>query len=208
MKRIILSVAATFILAGVFAQARLATADYNKTMQPAVENNYPFSEKTVSRAIEDKMQKIGYKGKDTKGYTVYRGVKMAELGPDTYDLFFKVDGKKDNATVTLMISSGYDKFIGESDNSTVIDNSKKYLESLLEVVAAYDLEQQIAEQDEVTKKADKRLANLVEDAEDLQKKKTRIEKDIEENIKKQADQKNEAEKQRQILQNLIGKRKQ
>lgn len=210
MKKIFLSLMITFIAAVSFAQAHLATSDYQKTMQPAVENEYPFPEKTVSKAIEDKMQKIGYKGKDTKGYVVYRGVHMDELGPGSYDLYFKVDkrSKKENTVVTMLISAGYEKFIGDSTNGTVIENAKNYLNNLIDVVAAYDLEQQINEQDDAAKKADKKLANLVDDANDLQKKKAKIEKDIEENTQKQADQKAEAEKQHQILDTLKAKRKQ
>ena len=210
MKRIILSLFTVTISALSFAQAHLATADYQKTMQPAVENEYPFPEKTVSKAIDDKMQKLGYKGKDNKGYVIYRGVRIAELGPDAYDLYFKVDkrSKKENTVVTMLVSSGYDKFIGDSSDNTVIDNSKKFLDSLINTVAAYDLEMQITEQEDVAKKADRRWAGLVDDGADLQKKKAKIEKEIEENIKKQADQKVETEKQRQILDTLKSKRKQ
>lgn len=212
MKKLFLSLAITLMATASFAQAHLATADYQKTMQPAVENDIPFPEKTVNKAIEDKMQKMGYKGKDNKGYTIYRGVRMAELGPDAYDLYFKTDRKSrkesGNTVVTMMVSSGYDKFIGDSTNSAVIENAKKYLNGLTETVAAYDLEQQITEQEDATKKADKKLASLVDDGQDLQKKKAKIEKDIEENIKKQADQKAEGEKQRQIFDTLKAKRKQ
>ena len=212
MKKLFLSLAVTVMATASFAQAHLATADYQKTMQPAVENDIPFPEKTVNKAIEDKMQKMGYKGKDNKGYTIYRGVRMAELGPDAYDLYFKTDRKSrkesDNTVVTMMVSSGYDKFIGDSTNGTVIENAKNYLNGLTEIIAAYDLELQITEQENATKKADKKLTNLVEDGQDLQKKKARIEKDIEDNIKKQADQKAESEKQRQIFETLKAKRKQ
>ena len=212
MKKLFLSLAITVMATASFAQAHLATADYQKTMQPAVENDIPFPEKTVNKAIEDKMQKMGYKGKDNKGYTIYRGVRMAELGPDAYDLYFKTDRKSrkesDNTVVTMMVSSGYDKFIGDSTNGTVIENAKNYLNSLTEMIAAYDLELQIKEQEDATKKADKKLTNLVEDGQNLQKKKARIEKDIEDNIKKQADQKAESEKQRQIFETLKAKRKQ
>lgn len=212
MKKLFLSLTIMVMATASFAQARLATADYQKTMQPAVENDIPFPEKTVSRAIEDKMQKMGYKGKDNKGFTIYRGVHIASLGPDAYDLYFKTDKKsrKESGTtvVTMMVSAGYDKFIGDSTNSVVIDNAKNYLNGLTEIVGAYDLEQQINEQEDASKKADKKLANLVEDGQDLQKKKAKIEKDIEENIKKQAEQKSEAEKQRQIFDTLKAKRKQ
>jgi NADH dehydrogenase/NADH:ubiquinone oxidoreductase subunit G len=196
---------------GAFSQARQATADYNKTMQPAVETEIPFSEKTVMKSLVEKMEKKGYKGKDVKGYTVFRGVNMAEIGPDTYDLYFKTDRKKkekDVTILTMLVSTGSDKFISESDNSTVLDNAKSFLNNHTESATAYDLELQVKDQDEATAKAEKKYKNLVEDGQDLVKKKERIEKDIEDNIKKQEAQKAEVEKQTQIFTTLKAKRKQ
>ena len=157
-------------------------------------------------------QKLGYKGKDTKGYLTYKGVRLPQLGPDTYDLYFKTDKKsrkeKDATIVTLMISSGYEKFIGDTTNAPLIDSAKNYLNGLTAMVAAYDLDQQITDQDDAVKKVLKKLTNLTETGQELQKKKVRIENDIADNLKGQASQKTESEKQQQILQTLRDKRKQ
>lgn len=211
MKKIFLSALVILLSTGAFAQARTITTEYQKNMQPAVETEVPFPEKTVMKSIIDKMEKLGYKGKETKGYTVFKGVRLQELGPDSYDLYFKTDKKakqKDATIVTMLVSSGYEKFLGEADNAELIENAKTFLNKQTATSEAYDLEMQIKDQEEVTKKAEKKLANLVEDGEDLQKKKAKLEKDIEENIKKQADQKAEIEKQQQIFETLKGKRKQ
>ncbi len=211
MKKLLLLSAILFLATGAFAQAREATADYNKTMQPAVEIEIPFPEKTVMRSLVEKMEKRGYKGKDTKGYNVFKGVNMSEIGPGTYDLYFKTDRKKKDKEVTILtmlVSSGSEKFISEADNSTVMDNSKSFLNSHTENAVAYDLELQVKDQEEATTKAEKKLANLVEDGQDLVKKKEKIEKEIEENKKKQSDQKAEVEKQNQIFSTLKAKRKQ
>ena len=203
-----------FLLAAIllhnhsFSQARLATADYQKTVQPALEIEIPFTEKIVSKAIDDKMQKMGYKGKDSKGYLTYKGVHLAELGPDAYDLYFGTERKKDFTIVTMMISSGYEKFIGDTTNAPVVNNAKTFLNSLTNIVAAFDLEQQIGEQENILKKAYKRLTNLAEDGQGLQRKKAKLEQELQDNLKQQADQKTEAAKQRQILETLKAKRKQ
>lgn len=211
MKKLIATLSILILSVAVFAQAKLATADYQKTMQPAVEVEIPFPEKTVLKAIDDTLQKMGYKGKETKGYVVYKGVKMPQLGTESYDLYFKTDRKskqqKDVTILTMMISSGFDKFIGETTDAPVINNAKSFLNKQTDMVVAYDLEQQIKDQEESTKKADKKLSGLVEDAESLQKKKTKLDNDIAENLKQQETQKAEAEKQKQILVTLKGKRK-
>ena len=212
MKKLFFIAIAVAMCSTSIAQSRLATADYQKTKQPGIELDVPFPEKTVSKSIDDYFQKLGYKGKDTKGYLTYKGVRLPQLGPDTYDLYFKTDKKsrkeKDATTVTLMISTGYEKFIGDTTNAPLIDSAKNYLNGLTDRVAAYDLDQQINEQDDAVKKALKKLTNLTETGQDLQKKKVKIENDIADNLKGQASQKTESEKQQQILQTLRGKRKQ
>lgn len=212
MKKLFFVTIAVAIYGTSIAQSRLATADYQKTKQPGIELDVPFPEKTVSKSIDDYFQKLGYKGKDTKGYLTYKGVRLPQLGSDIYDLYFKTDKKsrkeKDATTVTLMISSGYEKFIGDTTNAPLIDSAKNYLNGLTDRVAAYDLDQQITEQDVALKKALKKLTNLTETGQDLQKKKVKIENDIADNLKGQASQKAESEKQQQILQTLRDKRKQ
>lgn len=212
MKKLFFVTIAVAIYGTSIAQSRLATAEYQKTKQPGIELDVPFPEKTVSKSIDDYFQKLGYKGKDTKGYLTYKGVRLPQLGPDIYDLYFKTDKKsrkeKDATTVTLMISSGYEKFIGDTTNAPLIDSAKNYMNGLTDRVAAYDLDQQITEQDVALKKALKKLTNLTETGQDLQKKKVKIENDISDNLKGQASQKAESEKQQQILQTLRDKRKQ
>jgi len=212
MKKLLLTAAIYFVTTAAFAQARTATAEYNKNIQPALEIEIPFEEKTVMKSLVDTLEKKGYKGKENKGYTIFKGVNLPEIGPGSYDLYFKADPKsrkeKDITVLTMLVSSGGEKFISESDDATVISNSKAFLESHTDNATAYDLELQIKTQQDATEKADKKYNNLVEDGQDLVKKKEKLEKDIADNQQKQTDQKAEAEKQRQILNTLIGKRRQ
>jgi hypothetical protein len=194
------------------AQSRTATVEYQKINRQAVVNEIPFPEKTIRDAIDNKMQQMGYKGKDSKGFTVYKGVRMPELGSDSYDLYFMADRKsrkeKENSTLTLMITKGFDSFVSDSSDSRVLGNAKNYLDTIKNMIAAYDLEQQIMAQEDAVKKADKKYNNLIDDAASLEKKRKSIEKDIEDNKKDQANQQSEIEKQKQILETLRGKRKQ
>ena len=212
MKKILLSAVIFFMATTAFAQARTATAEYNKTMQPAIEIEIPFEEKTVMKSLIEKMEKKGYKGKESKDYMVFKGVTMSELGAGSYDLYFKTGRKsrkeKDISILTMLLSKGNDTFINETDEAALYSNAKSFLNNHIDNATAYDLELQIKEQTDATEKADKKYSNLVEDGHDLVKKKEKIEKEIVENTKKQADQKSEAEKQRQILTTLMAKRKQ
>jgi hypothetical protein len=212
MKQIFTLILSIGFCTAVMAQAHTETVKYQKIDRQAVVNDIPFSEKTIREAIENKMGQLGYKGKESKGFVVYQGVKMAELGKEAYDLYFMADKKsrrdKDNSTLTLMISKGFDAFVADSSDVALISNAKEYLNNIKAMVGAYDLEQQIIAQEDAIKKADKKYNNTVEDGISLEKKRKNIEKDIEDNKKDQASQQAEIEKQRQILQTLRGKRKQ
>jgi hypothetical protein len=211
MRKIPLVLVALFAFANSFSQSFTTTAQYNKTTVPALQVEIPYPSKTVDKAIEDKMSKMGYNSKGDKDYTVYRGVKDGQLSSDPYDLYFETDrksrGEKDITIVTFLISPGYGKFASDSSDAQLIANAKQYLNNLIAVVAAYDLEQQIAAQQEAVKKADKKLSNLVDDGQDLAKKQKKIEDDIQQNSKDQSDQKAELDRQKQILATLLSQRK-
>ena len=106
----------------------------------------------------------------------------------------------------MMISRGEDNFISEATDPDLIKKMKNYLDNISPAIAHYDLEQQIAGQEEMVMKAEKKAANLFETAEDLQKKKKKVEEQIGDNIKDQAKQKDELEKQKQLLQALKANR--
>jgi hypothetical protein len=212
MKKIFFTLIALCIYLFSFSQARYTTTEYQKQVKPAVVTELPFPEKTISDAIEDKLGKMGYKGSSSKGFTVYKGVRLPELGNESYDLYFMVDriSRKDkgNSTVTLMISKGYETFVSDTSDSRLVDNAKTYLNNLRETTAAYDLELQITDQEDAVKKASKKYVNLVDEATDLQKKKRKLEDQIAQNLVDQKNQQDEEAKQKQMLDVLKGKRKQ
>jgi hypothetical protein len=212
MKKLILLFFAVGIYVAGFSQAISTIAQYQKTQQPALQVEIPFPSKTVDKAVDDKFSKLGYKGSSDKDYTVYKGARLQEISTDPYDLYFKSDRKsrdqKDVTVLTLLISSGYQKFIGDSTNLTLINNAKLFLDSLVNTVAAYDLEQQISDQQNVVKKAGKKLSDLSDNGQDLAKKQKKLQQDIADNTQAQATQQAELSKQQQILTTLISQRKQ
>lgn len=194
------------------AQSEITTVNYLKVDREAVANEIPFPEKTIMKAIDNKMLQMGYKGKDSKGFTVYKAVRLPELGSAEYDLYFIAERKsrrnKDNSTVTLMISKGADNFATVKNDAALFDNAKKYLENILPMITAYDLELQINDQQDAVNNADKKYNNLIDEGQSLEKKKKNIEKDIEDNKKNQENQAMEIEKQKQKLETLKAGRKQ
>lgn len=194
------------------AQSVVTTVKFQKADRVAVENELPFPEKTIMQAVVNKLEAMGYKATDSKGFTIFKGVKLAELGPGEYDLYFMAERKswrnKDNSTLTLMISKGFEKFLTIKEDATLITQAQTYLEHILPLVEAHDHELQIVAQQEAVTKADKKYTSLVDEAQSLEKKKRSIEKDIEDNKTNQEKQLGEIEKQKQILQTLLSTRKQ
>jgi len=88
-----------------------------------------------------------------------------------------------------------------------MEEGKKFLENLIPVVQNYDLDLQITAQENEIKNAEKKLTSLQENGQSLLKKKEKLEKEIEENTAKTADQEVELAKQKQIGLTLRTKRK-
>lgn len=212
MKQIFFLFLSCCILTVTIAQTRSTTTEYQKITRPALVNELPFPAKTVEDAMADAFTKMGYKGTSSKGFTVFKGVHLKELGLEPYDLYFMVDKKskrdKDNSIVTLMVSKGFDAFISDTLEGEVFKRAKNYLDSLRNSIAAYDLEQQIIAQEGEVKNAEKKNENLSDEGKDLAKKMRKLEQDISDNKKDQERQARELETQKQISETLKMKRKQ
>jgi hypothetical protein len=212
MKKIIYTLITLFIFTiTCSAQTRYVFIDFKDAKKPGVQNEFSYSDKTVSGAIDEKMTKMGYKSKDVKGYTVYKNVLLPELGSQAYDLYFKVDRKsrkeKDNAVVTMLVSSGNENFISDSSDGITMNNARNYLDNLLPTLTEYDLQQQVNAQQDIVTKAEKKYKSLQDDADDLQKKKKKLEQQMEDNAKAQKDQLVEIDRQRQLFQSIKSRQK-
>jgi len=194
------------------AQAYTGQSDFKKSVHSAVLKEMPYDQDIAAEAINNKFKNLGYNGKSDDDYKVYRGVKLSEIGPDTYDLYIKTDRKskkeKDKCVVCMLISKGNENFVNEAGDPELFANAKSFLDKTLNDVAAADLEKQISDQEEVVKKATKKLNGLSDDGNDLLKKKKKIEEEISNNQQDLENQQKEVSAQQQVLETLKAKRKQ
>ncbi|MDQ6755676.1 MAG: hypothetical protein M3004_01960, partial [Bacteroidota bacterium] len=95
-----------------------------------------------------------------------------------------------------------ENFISDSSDSRTMENARAFLDNLMPSIAGYDLQQQINAQQDAVAKAEKKYKSLQNDADDLQKRKKKIEQQIEDNTKDQKNQQDEIQKQRQLLEAL------
>jgi predicted nucleic acid-binding Zn-ribbon protein len=114
---------------------------------------------------------------------------------------------KDVAVVNMLISTGNEVFVSDQADSITIRRGKTFLDSFQPDIEAFDLQQQVNDQQDAVTKAEKKYRSLQDDADDLQKKKNKLEQQIEDNLKAQKEQKAEIEKQKQLFEFIKGKQK-
>lgn len=211
MKLILFTGCLIFSLA-IRAQSVEGTAEYNKAQQPAVICEFPYPPALVETVLGDDLKQKGFgKGKSSKGYQLYQAINFNEISSEKIDLYVQVEKKsrkeKEISTITVLVSKGYDNFIGKSADAAIVQNLINYVNGLKPKLEKSSLEIQIAEQEDLVRKEEKKFNTLVDDGESLVKKKKKLEDDIEDNKKEQEKQRTELEKQRVILETIKAQRK-
>jgi hypothetical protein len=213
MKKIyILSVSILFLSFQSLAQSYVGEAKINRMPKMAIINELPYSPDVAENGIKKKMSQMGYTGKENDGYLVYKNVSMPDIGPGKYNLYFKADrkSKKDNSQslVYMLISDSYDAFINETRDGDAVRNGKTFLNTLNVQAESASIDKEISTEEENLKKAEKRYNNAIDDGNDLEKKRRKLEEEIAENKKAQEQRKLDIEKQKLVLEAARNKRKQ
>ncbi len=210
MKLFFLSAIAAISTMGLFAQSQTGTTTFNKTPQPAVIYNLPYSAEAVTNGVENKMNTYG-KPKKVKGFLQYKNVLITDISKEPISIYFNAEKKSNkddaNAVLTMMISNEFDRFYAVEDNRALFDSAKAFLNSFEPSVVAASLELKIKDQDESVKKSDKKLKNLRDDGIDYEKQRKKLEDKIAQNTVDIATQEQELNKQKEQLDGLIKQRK-
>lgn len=177
MKKIILAFIVIFSAHLAFAQpaATDTRVEYQKGDKAAAVIELPYNTDVVAAAIKDDMLKKGIREEKSKGFQAFKGARLTPTDGEVVDMYFKVDRKsrKDNsASVVYLIIGrpGENVALRTGDDAYKVDEAKTYLNNLTPTVDAYNLEVTIAQQDDVIKKAEKRLNNLQDDQRNYEKK--------------------------------------
>ncbi len=211
MKCIISTIFSLLITGFVFAQTPMqSTAEYNGQKYPCYITEYNLPPDDTKNVIVEKLRAEGYNADKSKGYIVYRDVKLQDLNSsEAQDVFFKIERKsrkeKDKSIVTMITAKAglipEDKVKGAttvadiepSPNAIVFINSFQSGINL----QAYNLA--VSDQEDVVAKAEKRLKSLQDDSVKLVKKINEYQTDLEVNKKDQQKQVDEIAKQKAIL---------
>lgn len=178
-----------------------------KTVKTMDINNAPD---IVEQAIKNKMAKAGYKPKESKGWMIFKSVNDPELSDEPCDLHVKVEKKsrkeKDASVVYFFISKPNDHTRAALFSGAALGITG-FHSQVTAHADAHQLEKDIQDQEETTKKAEKKYDDLVKEQSSLEKKIKNLQEDLESNKEKQQSQMQEVENQRKALELLKGKRK-
>lgn len=191
--------------------------EYNKTMQKCqvLEFNYPA--KDLEKATQDYVSKMGGKIKSAgKGWNVAKGVRLHRSNDRFYDLYYKIDGtgKGDRAQskMSIIVSEPGENLVAAADQTVARGavaasaGAAAFFSEMGSTVGEYDLNKKIAAQEDEIRKAQKKYDNLVLDAKNLETKRTKLEKDIADNKSAQAQQQQEVDRLKALLEQIKSKK--
>ncbi len=210
MKKLILLATSLPLVLFTAAQS-FGELEWQKTKIPATIIEIPQSASVTEAAIKQKLAQLGYNGKETKGVTVYKAVRIPEISSETIDLYLKVERKsrkeKDESVVYFAVARGYENFVKSGSDTGFIRSIHFYTNNFNGWAEAEALEREIKDQEDKLKSAEKKADDLQSESESLQKRLKKLQEDIEENKKNIEKQKLEVENQRKALDILRSKRK-
>ncbi|MEO5650360.1 MAG: hypothetical protein ABIR03_10625 [Ginsengibacter sp.] len=211
MKHICTLTFSLLITAFAVAQSPMkSTAEYNGQKYPCYITEYNLPPDETETVIKEKLKSEGYNADKSKGFLVYRNVRLKDLNSEVaQDVFFKVERKsrkeKDISLVTMITAKAgqvpEEKVKGAKIVANVepSQNSVFFLNTFQSGVnlSAYNLA--VAGQVDEVAKAEKKLEGLQKEQLKIEKKIKDYEDDLLANKKDQENQANEIAKLREIL---------
>ena len=204
-------------IVSVQAQVQTGRIEFQKVDRQAIVAFTQYPSTVVEQAINSKMEILGNKGKENRSlinlnksnFFIYRSALLPKFEKPV-DLYFKTEdrGKKDvdESVIYMLIGKGPDDFANSDKDPELIEQGKEFLKSILPHIAAYSLELDIVNQQELIQKIQGKIERLIADSVDLDKKLKNIQLKQQENSKDKLQQVQEQQRQRGLLEALKGKR--
>jgi hypothetical protein len=192
------------------AQSYEGTVDFQKKDEKAILIEFPYPSSIVEDAVADKMEKLGCRKKESKGFLVYKNAVVRDISAEPADFAIRVERKSrkehDQSMLYFIVSRNDENVIARND-ALLNSNVKTFLNRLTSDIEAYNLEVQIKAQEAMVSKAEKKLREMNEDQQSMEKKIKKLEDDLKENANNQYDQRKEIENPTQVLEAMKTRRK-
>lgn len=179
-KKVLLPIVMVFLVLTSLAQSYEGTIQYDKKKQAAIVCDYSYPAQAVENAFVIRMEKLGYKAKEEKGilnrdkgFLVFKNAYITDISKDRLDYIIKVERKsrkESDESIIYMVMLKNDVNAISTMEAYDIGKAKSYLNEMLPDIEAANLELQIAAQEEVVTKAEKKLKELQDDKLNLEKK--------------------------------------
>lgn len=153
---------------------------------PAAVIDLPYAADMLEDAISEAMADKGYTGTKFRDYKVYRSVESVH-GNARYDIYIKAERKsrKDKeASVVYALCSKPNEVVSEASagSEPAVEDGKDLLNNLVPKIAAYQLKLEIAAQETIVAKMQKKETELLQDSTDLSLKLKQLNDKVQENL--------------------------
>ncbi len=208
MKKTFLFLCGLLLLGNITsAQVTEGEVEFNKVKRTVKQMEVNYAPEYVEQAVISRMSKSGYKSTQNKGWMVFKGVIDPQVSSETSDLYVKVERKgrrdKDASIVHFFTSKPSDNASATPLAANMLGSDTESFFSKITLSARENkLEKEILNQEEVTKKAQKKYDDLVKDQASLEKKIKDLQSDLESNKQKQESQLKELESLQKSLETL------
>jgi len=188
--------ALTLVLAGCVitatAQSTFTTITYKEKLQPALTIQLPNTTDVAQGTILQKLKETGY-NPETKGmlfwktnklndFYVFDNVQLPELNNQKLDMYFKVakatSGDKEQSTVYLMVSKGYDNFVSPQTDTATFYAAQKFPDGFGVGTNTFKHNSDVGTQESNIASAEKKLGDLQKKEKDLSSKIAELQAEI------------------------------
>ena len=181
-----------------YGQVYETKIDYNKTSQAAVVGEYRYSEQIVEKTLRDKLERMGYKIKSSRGFLVVSNAVIVSVSNKPLEYAFKIERKSKKEKDITMLSA----LVMENDVNATAENDarlKSFLSDLIPAIDAVNLDFMVNEQYDAVVKSQKKLKNLQDDQNAMERKVRNLQDDLKKNAKDQEDLQKEIIRQQEVL---------
>lgn len=188
-----------------YGQVYESKVDYNRIQQAAVVSEYNYSEQIVEKTLRDKLERMGYKIKSTKGFLVISNATLSDISSKPMEYAFKVERKSRKEKGIAVLSA----IINENGVNATADNTarlKSFLADLIPSIEAVNLDFMVNEQFNAVVKSQKKLKNLQDDQSSIERKVRNLQDDLKKNAREQGDLQKEITKQQELLDGFKAKK--
>ena len=188
-----------------YGQIYESKVDYNRTQQAALVSEYNYPEQIVEKTLRDKIERMGYKIKSTRGFLVISNATLSDISSKPMEYAFKVERKSKKEKDIAVLSA----IMNENGVNATADNTarlKSFLTDLIPSIEAVNLDFMVNEQFNVIVKSQKKLKNLQDEQSSMERKVRNLQDDLKKNAREQDDMLKEITKQQELLEAFKAKK--